>query len=255
MEMNKRRQQILNILQKTPDCSVNDLIKHFDVTPATIRRDLAHMAETGEIRRTHGAVHLAEPSSVPGYNTRNDDFSYEKIEIARAASKLISEKDSVILDSGTTTCAIAAFITERPELNIITNSVAVITAAPDAKATIMLTGGTYEPKNRALIGPDAEAVFERISASILFLGTTGIRGCDGLTTATPFQASIKQKMIACAQKRVLVCDNSKFEKNSMFLFASFKDIDTIITAYPITDPKMIQHLDRCEVERISAING
>ena len=255
MTMNERRQVILELLQKNPDCNINDLIKHFNVTPATIRRDLAYMEKMGDVRRTHGAVHLAEPIIIPGFNARSNTFSYEKMEIARTAAQLITDRDSVILDSGTTTCALAKVMANRSDLNIITNSVAVILSVPEAKSTVMLTGGVYDPENMALIGPDAEAAFSRISASILFLGTTGIRGIDGLTTATPFQASIKRQMISCAKKRVLVTDNSKFDKNSMFLFASFRDIDTIITAYPITDPKMNQHLDKCGVERIAAISS
>ena len=56
MTASERRNTIINYLQTKQDCDVNEIIDQFDVTPATIRRDLTFLENSGSISRTHGAV-------------------------------------------------------------------------------------------------------------------------------------------------------------------------------------------------------
>ena len=254
MTVNERRKAIIDYLQQNPICDVNEIIAQFDVTPATIRRDLTHLEQAGSITRTHGGVQLVAAPAVPGFIARDTLFSQEKLSIAAAASQLVHSGDSVILDSGTTTNAIAQSLVGRQDISIITNSIAILLSLKAPAQNLILTGGVLDYENLALIGPDAEAVFEDISASILFLGTTGVRGCDGMTAISPFQASIKKKMISCAKKRVLVVDSSKFNTSGMILFATFSEIDTIITSHPIQDAALRQTLERKGIEVIIAMN-
>ena len=253
MTVTARRKSIIDYLQTNRNCDVNEIIAQFDVTPATIRRDLAYLENVGSITRTHGAVHLVVTPSVPGFLTRNTLFTEEKKAIARMAAKMVHSGDSVILDSGTTVHAVANEVKNKENITLITNSLAIISALEAPKQNILLTGGLFDYDNLALVGPDAESFFDRLSASILFLGSTGIRGCDGMTVISPFQASIKRKMIQCAKKRILVIDNSKLSSSGMILFAYFTDIDAIIVPHPIEDPNLIQHLDRSGVEIIVAM--
>ena len=253
MTVNERRKAIIDFLQQKHECDVNEIIAQFDVTPATIRRDLSHLEQAGSITRTHGAVQLVGSPAVPGFITRDTLFSQEKLAIAEAASQLVHSGDSVILDSGTTANAVAQRLVGRQDISLITNSLAILLSLKAPAQNLILTGGVLDYENLALIGPDAEAAFEHISASILFLGTTGVRGCDGMTAISPFQASIKRKMISCARRRILVVDSSKFNASGMILFASFSDIDTVVTSYPIQDPALRQTLDRKGIEVIAAL--
>lgn len=249
----ERRNAIIDYLRSRPNSDVKDIIAQFDVTPATIRRDLSYLKDAGKITRTHGAVHLVSSSSVPGFLTRINHFSEEKKAIAKMAAALVHSGDSVLLDSGTTVHAVANEIKEIPDITIITNSLAMISALDAPKQNILLTGGVVDYENLALIGPDAEAFLDRVSASILFLETTGFRGCDGMTVVSPFQASIKQKMLARSQKRVLVDDGSKFSVPGMLLFAPFTSLDTVIFAHPVQNPELKKHLEQAGVEILVAM--
>ncbi|TKR23315.1 DeoR family transcriptional regulator [Cellulomonas hominis] len=59
-----RRAQVLDLLQRTGSARVSDLTEALGVTAVTVRRDIAHLAEAGLVRRVHGGVTLlgaAEP--------------------------------------------------------------------------------------------------------------------------------------------------------------------------------------------------
>lgn len=86
MTASERRNTIINYLQTKQDCDVNEIIDQFDVTPATIRRDLTFLENSGSISRTHGAVHLVKTPAVPGFLTRNTLFAEEKQAMARVAA-------------------------------------------------------------------------------------------------------------------------------------------------------------------------
>lgn len=253
LTITERRNAIIHYLQTKQDCDVNEIIQQFDVTPATIRRDLTFLENSGSINRTHGAVHLVKAPSIPGFLSRNTLFTEEKQAIARVAAQMVHSGDSVLLDSGTTTHAIALELGKMPDITLITNSLSIISVLEEPKQNILLTGGLFEYENLALVGPDVELFLDRISASILFLGATGIRGCDGMTVISPLQAGVKRKMIQCARKRVLVIDNSKFSSSGMVLFASFSEVDTVIVAHPIQDQTLRRHLEDIGVEVIVAL--
>ena len=253
MTITERRNAIIHYLQTKQDCDVNEIIQQFDVTPATIRRDLTFLENSGCINRTHGAVHLVKKPAIPGFLSRNTLFTEEKQAIADVAAQMVHSGDSVLLDSGTTTHAVALALRNMSDITLITNSLSIISALEEPKQNILLTGGLFEYENLALVGPDVELFLDKISASILFLGATGIRGCDGMTVVSPLQAGVKRKMIQCARKRVLVIDNSKFSSSGMVLFAAFSEIDTVIVAHPIEDQTLRRHLEELGVEILVAL--
>ena len=253
MTANERRNAIIDYLQIKKNCDVNEIIEQFDVTPATIRRDLTYLEDNGRVTRTHGAVHLTTTPSVPGFLMRNTLCTKEKQSLARVAARMVNKGDSVLLDSGTTTHAIALELRNRTDITLITNSLSIVSALEQPHQNILLTGGLYDYENLALVGPDVEVFLDRISASILFLGATGIRGCDGMTVISPLQAGVKRKMIQCAKRRVLVIDNSKFVSNGMILFASFTSLDTVIVSRPIQDQNLCRYLEKIGVEVVVAM--
>lgn len=256
MTTNERRQSIVQILKDGDGdpVRINDIVKHFNVTPATIRRDLCHLEKSGVVLRTHGAAQLIANNTVPGYIHRNEIFSDEKLAIAKIAAQMVKPGETVVLDTGTTTQAIANQLSNRNDITLITNSVSIATSLADTKlsTTTMLSGGYLYGRDLALIGPEAEATFNKFSASIVFLGTTGIRSCEGMTTFSSFQASVKQSMIKCAKKRVLVADASKFKISGLVMFANFSEINTFITTGPIEDPDFFDRMNELNVEVIIA---
>lgn len=243
MHTELRRQEIIKLLSLETSMRVEDIIKRFDVTPATIRRDLSYLEKTGAIMRTHGAAKIVNP-----FPTRNVMFSDEKMAIAKCAARLIVDGTSIILDSGTTTLSLANQLVSKRDLTVITNSLAIANTFAVTDVTTILTGGVLIGRQQTIIGPDAEQFLGNIQASTLFLSTTGIDPENGLTCVSPFTASIKRAMIKAAKRVVLLCDSSKFDVSGLVLFARFDQIDQIITSRPIADKVLLDNLKAAGVE-------
>lgn len=251
MDIEERRRAIIDYLQYHPNCNVNQVIALFDVTPATVRRDLTYLEQEGQILRSHGSVHLKTARPVSDFTARTQSFSSEKKAIAKAAIQFVRQGDCVVVDSGTTAHAVAEEVSQIDNVVLITNSLSIATSKNSAHE-VLLSGGVVDLDNLSLIGPDAEAFFKRISASVAFLGTTGIRSKIGPTVISPFFASIKRKMMACAEKKILIFDNSKISPIGMVSFAGFNEFDAIIVSQPITDEELSQSLSECKVPVIVA---
>ena len=83
MSLAPRQQNILELVRERGYVSIDELARHFAVTPQTIRRDINQLAEQGLLRRTHGGA-ASEASSIQNtaYAMRADQMRDEKQRIA-----------------------------------------------------------------------------------------------------------------------------------------------------------------------------
>ncbi|HEV3484180.1 MAG TPA: DeoR/GlpR family DNA-binding transcription regulator, partial [Vicinamibacterales bacterium] len=119
----ERKQQILAALQRDPAVRVVDLGRAFQVSVASIRRDLADLERSGLLKRTHGGavsnrLALAEPSLAE----KKDRHQAEKEAIATVAAALVQPGDTIFLDSGSSTRAIALELRHRRGMTVVTNA-------------------------------------------------------------------------------------------------------------------------------------
>ena len=104
MQAQVRQQRIEEYLQKVEFASLEDLAKHVDASPSTVRRDLTLLESSGNVQRTHGGARLINPRSDEfAFLTRDTHQLAEKEAIGRACAELIQPNQSVIIDAGTTT--------------------------------------------------------------------------------------------------------------------------------------------------------
>ena len=127
--MNARQSQIITLLQKQERYSVDELRSHFRVSDMTIRRDLDALASRGQIIRTHGGALAAPKISFEfSFLRRRQVQESAKDRIADAAAKLVTDGQTVMLDSGTTTLAVAERLKVRRDLTVITSSLPIAAA-------------------------------------------------------------------------------------------------------------------------------
>jgi len=235
--LSKRKQAIMNLLYEKRSMSFRELIKHFDVAPATMRRDITSLEKAGMLLRTRGEVHYSSRNgsgmeeAIPSFFVRNELNVTDKEKIARKAASLISDGMTIIFDSGSTTTAIANKITDKV-VTVVTNSLDIVYELLQSKAQVISCGGMLMAKDMCFLGPDAEHFISKIEVDILFLGATGVRNLEGLTTSSPLHYNIKKTMIKAAKKRCAVFDLSKFSSANLFVFSDLTDLDMIITTRP-----------------------
>jgi len=231
MLIEERRRAILEALRIDGRVLVADLAKRFHTSQVTIRTDLEILHSTGKIHRTHGGAVPAHEGALedPTLLEKEKLHRKEKIQIAAAAAHMVEEGQVVILDSGTTTTAIARALRHHQNLTIITNAVNIAAELAGSSLEVILTGGTLRKNSFSLVGPIAEETLRRLNADILFLGVDGFDVHFGLSTPNLLEAKVNRAMMDVARVVVAVCDSSKFGRRSLSLIAPPSAVHRVIT--------------------------
>jgi DeoR/GlpR family transcriptional regulator of sugar metabolism len=240
MSAEGRRRRIMELLEQEGTVKVEILAGQFDVSQVTIRKDLTELEEQGLLQRTYGGASFSHRSRFNiSFLERLQIRGAEKEAIARAALKYIHEGDSIILDAGSSTLALArALIGNLRSLYIITTSIPVSLELSQAGYEILLVGGQVRNQSLALIGPAAVRTLESYHADRAFLGTSGVSISHGQTTPNPLDAEVKRAIIKSADESYVLADSSKFGHSCLASFAIAKDIDLTVTDFGI-DPGML----------------
>ena len=142
---------------------------------------------------------------------------------------MVKEGQVVILDSGTTTTAIARALREFEALTVITNAVNIAAELSGSSVEVILTGGSLRKNSFSLVGPIAEETLHRLNADILFLGVDGFDLHYGLSTPNLLEAKVNRAMMDVARVSVAVCDSSKFGRRSLSSIAPVSEIQHLIS--------------------------
>ena len=222
----ERQRAILETLDRDGRVLVVDLAKHFQTSAVTIRKDLGVLHAKGRIQRTHGGALpvLGNPAL-----QEKEKHRKENLQIAAAAARMVKAGQVVILDSGTTTTAIARAMRNLQNVTIITNAVNIAVELSGFNLDVILTGGNLRKNAFSLVGPIAEGALRRLSADVLFLGVDGFDVEYGLTTPNLLEAKVNRTMMDVAKVVVAVCDSSKFGKRSLSLIDRPSAIRHVIT--------------------------
>ena len=94
--------------------SVHDLSKHFDVSLATIRRDLLQMEDNSLIDRYHGGAKMnASGLMEPPMNLKQSTNAAAKNMVARYAARLIKDYQMIYIDAGSATLEMIDYIVSK----------------------------------------------------------------------------------------------------------------------------------------------
>jgi DeoR family transcriptional regulator, aga operon transcriptional repressor len=222
---------VLDILRREGRVLVVDLARQFHTSQVTIRKDLELLHVKGLIHRTHGGALPAREGALEDPTLREKEKLHrrEKLQIASAAARMVAEGQVVILDSGTTTTAIARALRNFQNLTIITNAVNIAAELSGSALEVILTGGNLRKNSFSLVGPIAEETLHKLNADILFLGVDGFDVHYGLSTPNLLEAKVNRAMIEVSKVTVAVCDSSKFGRRSLSLIAPPTSLHHVIT--------------------------
>jgi DeoR family transcriptional regulator, aga operon transcriptional repressor len=232
----ERRRAILEALNRDRRVLVAELANQFHTSQVTIRKDLEVLHEHGHLHRTHGGALPARDGALedPTLYEKEQLHRKEKLHIAEAAARMVNEGQVVILDSGTTTTAIARALRNSKHLTVVTNAVNIAAELAGASVDVILTGGTLRKNSFSLVGPIAEETLRHLSADLLFLGVDGFDVQYGLSTPNLLESKVNQVMVEVAKRTVAVCDSSKFGRRSLSLIAPPSAVQQIITDHGIS---------------------
>ena len=227
----ERRAEIIRILEKQGKVRISELTKSLNVSEVTIRNDLNKLEEKQLLIRTRGGgIQTQRVRFDYQFNKETTHSLKQKQAIAKEAAKLVNEKDTIILDSGTTTLELARNLTHLKDLTIITNGIYIayeLVKYPNIK--VITLGGTLRESSMSFTGPIAEGTLKDLFCDKVFLGVNGIDSNYGLFTTHVEDAYLNKLMIKMSKEVIVVTDSSKFLKRSFAIISPMDSVDTLIT--------------------------
>src|SRR6516165_6318833 len=192
----ERRRAIVELLQQDGRVLVRDLSRKFRTSLITIRKDLEFLHHEGHLERTHGGALPMKTGALKDSSLQEKERLHrqEKTRIAAVAARMIGKGQVIILDSGTTTTAIARSCRHVKNLTIITNGINIGAELADSPVDVILTGGTLRKNSFSLVGPLAEESLKKLSADLFFLAVDGFDVQYGLTTPNLLEARVNRAM-------------------------------------------------------------
>jgi DeoR/GlpR family transcriptional regulator of sugar metabolism len=226
-----RRAKIAETVGSLGECSVEGLARKFGVSEMTVRRDLQALALEGRVIRTHGGAASSERVSFEfKFLERLRERQPAKQEAARAAAALVRDGQSVLIDSGTTTLALARELKARRELTVITSSLPIASELQFCDSIrVYLLGGQIRRHSPDLIGAIAESTLEAVRADLAFLGADAVDLDGSAYNRSPEVARMLVLMAKAARKVYVVADSSKVGRSELMRFGNLRRWDGLVT--------------------------
>ena len=201
----ERQEEIVALARSAGRVDVAEVSEMLGVTPETVRRDLTTLEQRGLVRRVHGgALPVVQTDREPSILQRLAVGESQKAEIAARALVELPPQGTILLDSGTTTLALARLLPADLGLAVVTNSVAIAAVLSDHPAVqLHLLGGRIRARTGAGVGPWVLRALQDTCIDVAFLGTNGFSLGHGMTTPDLAEAEAKRAMVVASRRRVV----------------------------------------------------
>ncbi|WP_067725800.1 DeoR/GlpR family DNA-binding transcription regulator [Oceanobacillus damuensis] len=231
----ERHMLILDQLNKHGKVLVTTLAKQQQVTPETIRRDLAELEMNELLTRVHGgAVPYIPSQKEMVYEKKMSLHLDEKKKLAKKAAAMIQNGDTIAVDVGTTTVHIADMIENLQSVTVVTNSLSAASrfnlAIEEQRMTglVIMLPGTTNPYQASVKGIYTVEFLQRFHFNRSFIS------CGGLTKDAVYdfdmdESLVSEAMMKCSQEAILLTDSSKLNKKSLFEICPISKLSVIIS--------------------------
>lgn len=218
---------IIKRLRSDQSVKLGQLSEALDVSEDTIRRDIEGLARNGLLTKVRGGA-IPHSPNLHSFQERILVSENEKGIIAQKALSLIKPGDTILLDGGTTTYALAGLL-DMP-LTVITNNVPVAALLAGKKnMEVIITGGRILPDSQATAGAYAISLLERSHVDIYFLGVCSLHHKIGITSLDYFECEVKRAMVDCSDRIVALTGHDKIGTSEAYKICPIEQLDTIIT--------------------------
>ncbi len=241
MHSAEREKLILDCLAQQGFISFQDLEKRMDASPATIRRDLERLTNAGLIKRVRGGAALperGESTSAPAladghllgvpFHENIHLHRAQKEAIGRAAARLCSSGEGVMIDGGSTTLQMCSHLSGL-NLQVLTNSLYIVSALlPQSGTRLLVPAGQVFPEQNIILSAAGDDGMPRFHAPKLFMGAASL-GPAGLMQADIILVTAERRLIERADQIIVLVDSSKFTGPSGHVVCRLDEIDTVVT--------------------------
>lgn len=229
-----RKPEIIDIARREGKVTVERLVDYFGVTPQTIRRDLAELADSGQLERVHGGAILPSATANIAYRERQELNQPSKVDIARECARHIPNDCALFLNIGTTTEAVADELHSHSGLLVVTNNLNIavkLSAHPTIEVAV--TGGNLRKSDGGLVGAFARETISQFRFDYAVIGCSALHETGEILDYDVREVGVSQAIIERSDKVFLAADLSKFERKAPARIASLAEIDVFFTDGPL----------------------
>jgi DeoR/GlpR family transcriptional regulator of sugar metabolism len=237
MIQEERLQKIEAYVKLKKICYFQELCDAFQVSKATIRRDLQLLVQRNRLNLVRGGASdiSVGTSAEPPYEVKKNVNHEEKVRIAQKACSLIRSGETVILDSGSTILELARQIESMPGINVATNDLLVAGRLANARdVNLTMIGGGVRKGYFTTLGYFAQFTLEHINADKAFIGVDAISVAKGCMITNTEEVSVKKLIMKAAREKIVVCDHSKFDNIAFINLCAVGDVDMVITGREVS---------------------
>jgi DeoR/GlpR family transcriptional regulator of sugar metabolism len=208
--------------------SLPDLAEELRVSESTIRRDLDHLEEIGQAKRTHGGVLYTGPKpTLPYFEDRQTAEWDKKKAVAEVAARLIQEGDTLLLGGGSTVYELAQLLVGRT-LQIVTNSLPVANLfASSGNTDLVFLGGYIYPRTGVALGPYTNDMLAHLNVRRTIISSGGVTE-RGFFNSNLLLVETERAMMNAADEVTVIVDSTKFGHQSLAHTCELAAVDRLI---------------------------
>ncbi|MCD8020683.1 MAG: DeoR/GlpR family DNA-binding transcription regulator [Clostridiales bacterium] len=231
--MTERQSKLIKLVNTYQKIEVSRLAEMLDVSQVTIRKDLDHLEDEGLLTREHGYALIKNANDINTRLTINYDT---KLKIATKAAEMVSNGETVMLESGSTCALLAEQLARlKKDITIITSSAYIairIREMPIRK--VILLGGEYQKEYQGMVGPLVRKCAREFFVDKFFVGTDGFIHDAGFTCDDLMRVETMHYMADSANSTIILADSSKFSQKGVVIQSTFNEVDALCTDSGVT---------------------
>lgn len=228
MLTSKRKQFLLDCLNRDGQLLAKPLSEELGVSEDTIRRDLREMAKEGLLTRVHGGA-LPASAAMGDLPTREGIFPDQKAALGRAAAKRVQPGQVLILDGGTTCIQVARHLPLTLSATVVTHSPSIaVELSEHVNIEVLMLGGRLFRHSMVGTGAATLEAIGRIRADLYFMGVCSVHSTAGLTTGDYEEAVIKRALCHASAETIVLASAEKLATASPYQVVGLAEISGLI---------------------------
>jgi DeoR/GlpR family transcriptional regulator of sugar metabolism len=225
----ERQRAVTELVISEGSVRIEDVAERFGVSLMTVHRDLDMLESRGILRKTRGVATATSTIVIESSDVyRSNRQAAEKEALAVAAMDYIEPGQAIILDDSTTVMRIARHLAGKAPITVITNVLTLMNELRDTNGiTLLGLGGLYYNWCSAFMGPTTRHEIAQFQADTFIMSTSAITN-DVVFHQYLETVDTKRAMFDASNKRVLLADHTKFERQALHAMVPLRAFDAVI---------------------------
>ncbi len=189
----------------------------------------------GCAQRIHGGVlYTGTSPMIPHFEEAQSHEWSQKKAIAARAVELVEDRDTILLDGGSTTYEVGRLLLGRL-LSVVTNSLPVANLfASDTKSDLVFLGGNICPRSGVARGPYTDQMLSKVRVRKTIFSVAGITE-DGFYNNDLLLVETERAMMRTADEVIVVADSTKIGRQSLTHLCPLNNVQHLVMDEGIDD--------------------